>query len=472
MDATQVTGSPTLAAGDARPGDVLAERYELLELLDADGPTLGYRALDQETERPVLVRMLAGPPLDRATLDQVVERLCGLVGVGGRYLSSLLDVDVEAGRPFTVEAWPTGTRLSAIFEARRGRGGALSPREALPVISRLVAALTAIPRPWFHGDVRAERVWVDPEGLRLTGAFLLAALPSGLRAARTPQAPAAAPELARGDASAETDRFGVAAIAWEALTSEPPRISSAPRTLAAGTLAALRRALASNPAHRPRDSEPTARRDRCPGRALGTPDRRGAPRAPHRRHRRAARDRRTCGRGRGRDAAGLLRPDHRGAPRPHRRRGARRNTGGLLRSDHRGASRQGRRFGGNAAGLFRPDHRGAPRPHRRRGARRDTGGLLRSDHRRAGRPTERERHGSPRRGPRRRRHRAARGGLERRQPRPASGPGGDGRHARQRRTLPRGPGPAARPRRARCGGDGGQLGRARRAPFGRARRPR
>ena len=254
-DATQVTGSP-LADG-ARTGDVLAERYELLEAIDVDGPSLGYRALDHETERQVLVRTLAGAPLDERTLGEVLERLRGLVGVGGRYLSPLVDADRENRRPFTVEPWPSGTQLSAILQGRRARGAALGPREALPVIARLEAALAALPEPWHHGDVRSERVWVDTEGLRLTGAYLLAALPPRLLAERLealgPGALVYAPEVSKGRGGTAADRWGVAAIAWEALTARAPDLASAPPELTPPLLEALRSLLDPEPARRPTD---------------------------------------------------------------------------------------------------------------------------------------------------------------------------------------------------------------------------
>ncbi|MGE3634367.1 MAG: hypothetical protein AB7P00_30990 [Sandaracinaceae bacterium] len=219
-DATQVTGS---AASEApRPGAVLAERYELLELVDAEGLAFSYRALDQESERPVLVRVLAGDPFTRADADRIVERLRAQVGVGGRYLGSLLDADHERGTPFTVEAWPNGTQLSAILAARRARAEALGPRETLPVVAQLAAALAALPGDACHGEVRAENVWLDTDGLRLTGAHFVGSL--GTRALRArvgelgPGALAYAPELAEGAASATSDAWGVASIAWEALT--------------------------------------------------------------------------------------------------------------------------------------------------------------------------------------------------------------------------------------------------------------
>ncbi len=256
FDATQVTGSPQAGAG-ARPGDVLAERYELLEAFDLEGPSIGYRALDQETERTVLVRTLVGPPLASAALAEMMERLRGLVGAGGRHLSPLRDTDREGRRPFTVEAWPEGTALSSILHGRRERGEPLSPREVLPIAAHLAAALAAIPPGWHHGDVRAERVFVHADGLRLTGGFLVAALPGRLLAERMasigPAAVAYAPECMAGRAGAPADRWGAAALIWEALTLRAPDRTSAPRELSPGVLTALRRLLDPEPGRRPAD---------------------------------------------------------------------------------------------------------------------------------------------------------------------------------------------------------------------------
>lgn len=236
-DATHVTGSPT-GPGASQPGDVLAERYELLELIDADGVALSFRALDQESERQVLVRVLAGPGLPADVCDQVVQRLQGLVGVGGRFLASLLDADREKRSPFTVEAWPRGTQLSSILDSRRSRGDALGPREALPVIAQLDAALGALPKGLHHGDVRAERVWLDTDGLRLTGPFLLAVLPAEELADRVaglgPGAVAYAPETKHGASGRASDAWGVGSIAWEALTGRSPEtIADAPEVTGA-----------------------------------------------------------------------------------------------------------------------------------------------------------------------------------------------------------------------------------------------
>ena len=256
-DSTVVTGGPA-GLGGLRRGDVLAERYEVLEAVDAHGPTFGYRALDQETERPVLVRVLSGPGLDRATLDDVVARLRGLIGVGGRYLSPILDADREKRSPFTVEAWPSGTMLMSVLESRETKGRLLDAGEVLPVVARLGAALAALPAGWHHGDVRAPHVWVAPDGLRLTGAFLLSALPPALVAdlLADHENVLAAPERREGRGGPASDRWGVAAIAWRALTGAFPQDELRHAAIDPSLRAAFERALDPDPSRRPASLEP------------------------------------------------------------------------------------------------------------------------------------------------------------------------------------------------------------------------
>jgi hypothetical protein len=225
-DRTEVTGSPGYRA--PRKGDVLGERYELVDALDGDALVSTFRGIDHESERPVLVRCTSLVILGEKEAWQVVDRLRTLIGVGGRLLSPLRDVDREGATVYTVEDWPRGTSLRAVLASRRGKGGKLEPREALPLLAGLVAAVASVPESWWHGDVRSERVWVDPDGLLLTGAFLISALP-GDRVAEVLAIDDAlrrcfAPEVAEGLGNRSSDRWGVGAVAWEALTGSPVQL--------------------------------------------------------------------------------------------------------------------------------------------------------------------------------------------------------------------------------------------------------
>lgn len=224
-DATLVTGA---SGGRApRKGEVLAERYEIVEVLASDALVVSYRAVDQESDAPVLVRCTAPGLLGERDARGLVERVRPLVGGGGRVVSALRAVDREGSMVLTIEPWPRGASLRSVLDARQAKGaGTLEPREALPVVARLATAIASIPEPYWHGDLRVERVYVDADGLVLTGGFLVSMLAGDLVSGTLEHEPGLRsglpPELADGLGGRASDRWAVAAIAWEALTGASP----------------------------------------------------------------------------------------------------------------------------------------------------------------------------------------------------------------------------------------------------------
>ncbi|UJR81928.1 hypothetical protein [Sandaracinus amylolyticus] len=254
-DTTLVTGAPGGRA--PRKGEVLAERYEIVEALTSDALVLTYRGLDQESDAPILLRCTAPGLLGERDARGMVERMRPLIGGGGRVISPLRDVDREGTLVLTVEPWPRGTSLRAVLDARRAKAaGTLEPREVLPVVARLAAAIASIPEFFWHGDVRADRVWVDPDGLLLTGGFLLSAMSGELVSSALEREPGLrqglAPEIADGLGGRASDRWGVAAIAWEALTGRGVDMRRASPPAALGPVGIeLARVLNADPAARP-----------------------------------------------------------------------------------------------------------------------------------------------------------------------------------------------------------------------------
>ena len=225
-DRTAVTGAPAPGLASPRRGQVVGERYEVRGRLRDDPFSFGFLAFDQETEDTVLLRVVRPELVDAGARGAVLSALRKAVGIGGKFLPGLLDADRDGAFLFTTEPVPAGVSLRDVLDRRLAQGQKHSAEEALPVVAQLQAALAAIPPPLRHGDVRADLVWVDPNGLQLTGAFLVPALPAGVVAAvlqrhgdlrrRT------APEVLRDSAADAADRFGVAAIAHEMLTLAPP----------------------------------------------------------------------------------------------------------------------------------------------------------------------------------------------------------------------------------------------------------
>ena len=223
-DHTAVTGAPTPVV--VRRGDVIGERYEIRGRLRDDPFSHGFLALDQESEDPVLLRVVRAELLETADRNGVVRALRRFVGVGGRFLPGLLDADRDGPFVYATESVPSGVTLRDVLDGRLREGSPLEPAELLPVIGYLDAALGAIPSSMRHGDVQADLVWIDRDRLELTGAFFVPALPAGAVAAVLQRhgdlRRRYAPELLQGIGGPAADRFGVGAIAHEALTLRPP----------------------------------------------------------------------------------------------------------------------------------------------------------------------------------------------------------------------------------------------------------
>lgn len=260
-DSTTVTGSPVVGNGGPRRGEVLGERYEVRAHLGHDLFTLDYEAFDQESESSVLLRVIQPALLPTATEAQTAaRRLSRILGVGGKHLSALLDADHEGSVLFVVESLPKGTSLREVMQARLARGERIEPKELLPVVARLSAALAAIPPPWRHGDVRAERVRIEPESLLLQAPFLATVLPHDAVSAAIRQdarlARVFAPEVLTGSAGDAADRFGVACMAFEALTGRIPEPGAASASELGRIGEVLRTLLAPAPSARPPSVEP------------------------------------------------------------------------------------------------------------------------------------------------------------------------------------------------------------------------
>ncbi len=246
-DRTTVSNPPT--ASGPRAGTVLNERYVIRSRLRDDAFSFGFLAHDREQNDSVLLRVvrptLARHPGTRSVEEgakETVALLRPLIGVRGAFLPGVLDAGSDGPWVYVVEPLPKGVNLRQVIDQRVVEGTALKAEEVLPLISHLVAALEALPEGLAHGDVRADQVWLRPTGFALAGPFLVNALPRQAVASilqrhgdvrrRT------APESSTADRSPASDRFGVAAIAFEALTLRaPPEDGAAPTQDELGPLA-------------------------------------------------------------------------------------------------------------------------------------------------------------------------------------------------------------------------------------------
>ncbi|HEY4021558.1 MAG TPA: serine/threonine-protein kinase [Pseudonocardiaceae bacterium] len=199
---------------------VLAQRYELGELVGRGGMAEVYRAHDQLLERAVAVKIFR-PHTDLAARRRFDDEARALARLAHPGLVSIFDVDTFDDRPFLVMEFVEGTSLQA-----RLLDGPWSPHQVMRIGCVLAEALAhAHGRGVVHRDVKPSNIMLDRDELphltdfgiallagapRLTGAYEIIGTPAYL-----------APEqLSGGEVGPPADVYALALVLLECLTGE------------------------------------------------------------------------------------------------------------------------------------------------------------------------------------------------------------------------------------------------------------
>ena len=186
-----------------RPGDVLAGRYRLVDLLAESGGGRFWRAHDRVLERHVALHVVAEGN-ERA--DAMLDAARRSATVHDRHLLRVLDADRTDGLCFVVNEWGSGDSLDVIL----GGEGPLSPRRAAWLVSEVAAAVAAGHRVGVaHGRLNPENVLVDHAGaVRVIGYAVDAAM------------------FGLGPGRSSTDVADLGGLLYAALTGRWPGVSS------------------------------------------------------------------------------------------------------------------------------------------------------------------------------------------------------------------------------------------------------
>jgi hypothetical protein len=161
-----------------RPGDVLADRYRLTDLLTESAGGRFWRAFDSVLQRDVAVHIISCDD-ERAPLLRKAARTSALVL--DRRMLRVLDIDETDNRCFVVNEWGTGTSLDILL----AEGEPLPPPVAAWIVAETADTIAlAHEAKVAHGRLVPENILIDTDGaVRLIGFAVDAAL-HGLPAGR------------------------------------------------------------------------------------------------------------------------------------------------------------------------------------------------------------------------------------------------------------------------------------------------
>jgi len=158
-------------ATSTRPGDVLAGRYQLVDLLSESGVGRFWRAHDRVLERYVALHVIAE---DDPRAPRLMEAARTSATVLDPRILRVLDAEAREGLCFVVNEWGTGTSLDILVR----HVGPLGPRRSAWLVADVAGAVAKAHEAGVaHGRLNPENVLIDRYGaVRLIGLCVDAAL--------------------------------------------------------------------------------------------------------------------------------------------------------------------------------------------------------------------------------------------------------------------------------------------------------
>ncbi len=210
-------------------GQLVANRYRLLESIGSGAMGIVWRAKDERLERVVAIKqLLVRPDLTAAQTDEARRRAMREARIAARLhhrnAIAMLDVAEHNGDPCLIMEFLPSRSLSAVLAER----GTLPPDQVAAIGSQVAAALAAAHAAGIvHRDVKPGNILLDDKGtVKITDFGISRAVDDGTvtetgMLAGTPAY--LAPEIARGhDPGAASDVFSLGATLYHAVEGVPP----------------------------------------------------------------------------------------------------------------------------------------------------------------------------------------------------------------------------------------------------------
>src|SRR5881409_1623956 len=207
------------------PGSVLAQRYEILQILGEGGMGAVYKADDRELNRPVALKVIR-PDLagNKSIIDRFKQELLLAHQVTHKNVIRIYDLGESEGLKFITMEYIEGEDLRSLIQEKTK----LAPQEAVDIMQQVCRALEAAHSVGIiHRDLKPQNIMRDKSGRILVMDFGLARTLQGDGMTQTGALIGTmdymSPEQALGkDLDQRSDLFTLGLIFYELLTGKMP----------------------------------------------------------------------------------------------------------------------------------------------------------------------------------------------------------------------------------------------------------
>lgn len=223
-----------------RSGDVVLDRFEVLDLLGVGGMGVVYRARDRELGEPVALKMLRPELLsDQETRERFKTEIRLARRISHRNVVRTHDLGEFDGRYFVTMEMVEGVTLRELIDSK----GALDEAACISIATQLARALdVAHAEGILHRDIKPQNVLLDSSGTAKVMDFGIARLADGspglTQTGVVLGTPAyMAPEQLLGEPlDARADLYSLGVLTYETLTGRTPFGTMSPVALIAHML--------------------------------------------------------------------------------------------------------------------------------------------------------------------------------------------------------------------------------------------
>jgi serine/threonine-protein kinase len=205
--------------------ELIADRYELKEIVGTGGMSSVYRALDTQLERHVALKILHEQfGADEEHVQRFLREARAVAQLSHPNIVTVIDRGEEDGRQFIVFELIDGENLKELVE----RGGPLPVRRVLELGLEVGRALAfAHAQGLVHRDVKPQNVLLNADGLAKVTDFGIVRTLDAVGQTETGTVLGTshyiAPEQARGErVDAQTDVYSFGVVLYELLAGEVP----------------------------------------------------------------------------------------------------------------------------------------------------------------------------------------------------------------------------------------------------------
>ena len=223
--------SDAAAKGQLKPGSVLAERYEILQLLGQGGMGAVYKARDKELDRIVALKLIRSEfAKNPEILRRFKQELILARQVTHRNVIRIYDLGQADGIKFITMDFVEGRDLRQLLVEK----GKFPPEQAARIMLQICRALEAAHTEGvIHRDLKPQNIMLDSGGRVYVMDFGIARsahLPGMTQTGALIGTPEyMSPEQARGEKLTErSDLFSLGVIFYELLTGQSPYPADAP----------------------------------------------------------------------------------------------------------------------------------------------------------------------------------------------------------------------------------------------------